>query len=80
MRVSIHPPPFGISSPQARQLTSLEVVVDSHTEQRGSGELIGVPAVIEKANAKRRRMNTDAETDREGTAARLLDTTPSVSL
>ena len=25
-------------------------------------------------------MNTDAETDREGTAARLLDTIPSVSL
>ena len=62
---------------------SLEVVEDNHTEQRGSGELVGVPGVIEQANAKRRRMNTDArsaETYREGAAARLLDTIPSVSL
>ena len=54
-----------------------EVVEDNHTEQRGSGELVGVPGVIEQANAKLRRMNTDthsAETDREGAAARLLDT------
>ena len=43
-------------------------------------KLIGVPGVIEQANVKRRRMNTDAETDREGTAARLMDTIPSVSL
>ena len=39
-----------------------------------------MPGSIEQANAKRRRMNTDAETDREGTAARLLDTIPRVSL
>ena len=46
-------------------------------------KLIGVPGVIEQANVKRRRMNTDArsaETDRKGTAVRLLDTFPSVSL
>ena len=37
-------------------------------------KLIGVPGVIEQANAKQRRMNTDArsaETDLEGTAVRL---------
>ena len=48
---------------------SLEVVEDNHNEQRGSGELVGVPGVIEQANAKWRMMNTDArsaETDREG--------------
>ena len=55
---------------------SLEVVEDNHTEQRGSGELVGVPGVIEQANAKWRMMNTDArsaETDREGTAARIFN-------
>ena len=51
--------------------------------QRLQVKLIGVPGVIEQPNAKQRRMNTDArsaETDREGTAVRLLDTIPSVSL
>ena len=43
-------------------------------------KLTGVPGLIEQANAKRRRMNTDVETDQEGTAASLLDTIPSVSL
>ena len=35
-----------------------EVVEDNHSEQRGSGELVGAPGVIEQVNAKRRRMNT----------------------
>ena len=54
---------------------SLEVVEDNHSEERGSGELVGAPGVIEQANAKRRRITDEysAETDREGTAARLFN-------
>ena len=80
---TISPSSQSIAEPAKVYKNSLEVVEDNHTDQRGSGELVGVPGVIEQANAKRRRMNTDtrsAETDREGTAARLLDTIPSVSL
>ena len=42
-----------------------------------------MPEVIKQANAKRRRMNTDgrsAEIDWEGTAARPVDTIPTVPL
>ena len=79
----ITPSSQSIAEPAEVYKNSFKVVEDSHTEQRGSGELVGMPEVIEQANAKRRRMNTDAryaETDQERTSARLVDTIPSVSL
>ena len=46
------------------------IILNSEAEAE-SRELVDAPEVIEQANAKRKRMNTDArsiETDREGTA------------